>query len=81
MHLTVDLTDIKHLLRRCLFQTVVFDLELSRRESLLPSLLSVVWHKFWRNADDHRLTLSLREINFSIETVIPGCSVREKEQK
>lgn len=65
MHLTVDLTDIKHLLRRCLFQTVLFDLELSRRESLLPSLLSVVWHKFWRNGDDHRLTLSLKEINFS----------------
>ena len=37
--------------------------------------------QFWRNADDHRLTLSLREINFSIETVIPGCSVKEKEQK
>ena len=44
-------------------------------------LFPVSLAQFWRNADDHRLTLSLREINFSIETVIPGCSVREKEQK
>ena len=71
MHLTVDLTDIQHLLQLCLFQTVLFDLESSRRKSLLPSLPSVVWRKSWRNADDHRLTLSLKEINFFLETVIP----------
>ena len=71
MHLTVDLTDIQHLLQLCLFQTVLFDLESSRRKSLLPSLPSVVWRKFWQNADDHRLTLSLKEINFFLETVIP----------
>ena len=79
MHLTVDLTDIQHLLQLCLFQTVLFDLKLSWRKNLLPSLLSVVWRKFWRNADDYRLTLSLREFNFLLETVIPGFSVREKE--
>ena len=42
MHLTVDLTNIQHLLQLCLFQIVLFDPELSRRESLPPSFPSVI---------------------------------------